>query len=147
MEYSEGKLGRIFYLRFDNEEAIYDALSDFIKEKSIKAGIIHFIGALKNTECVSGPKKTEVPPEPHWHSLPEAHEVMGVATIAWTNTGPKIHVHTAFGKGKEAFVGCIRGQSDVFLVIEAIVFEIDGVTALRREDKKLGINKLMFEKE
>ena len=144
MEYKEGTLGRVFFLRFDNDEVIYEAVTRFVKEKNIKAGVIHFIGALKNTECVSGPKKTEVPPEPHWHSLHEAHEVMGVATIAWSEDVPKIHMHTAFGKGKDAFVGCIRGESDVFLVIEAIVMEIQGIDAIRAEDKELKINRLTF---
>jgi predicted DNA-binding protein with PD1-like motif len=144
MEFSEGKIGRVFYLRFDNNEVIYDALTKFVAEKNIRTGMIHFIGALKETECVSGPKKTAVPPEPFWHSLPEAHEVMGVATIAWDDKKPRIHMHTAFGKGKDAFVGCIRGKSNVFLVIEAIVIEIQGITAVRCEDKALGINKLVF---
>ncbi|MBN1492772.1 MAG: DUF296 domain-containing protein [Candidatus Omnitrophica bacterium] len=144
MEYREGTIGRIFYVRFDNNETIYSALTEFVKEKDIHSGMIHFIGALQNTECVSGPKKTAIPPEPFWHALPEAHEVMGVATIAWDDKDPKIHLHTAFGKGKDAFVGCIRGQSNVFLVIEAIIFEIKGINAVRSEDKELKINKLSF---
>jgi predicted DNA-binding protein with PD1-like motif len=86
-----------------------------------------------------GPEKDEFPPTPVWKKLEESHEVVGVGTIFWLEETPKIHFHGAFGKKDMVKVGCLRENSETFLVLEAVVVEIDGVTARRELDPVSGM--------
>jgi predicted DNA-binding protein with PD1-like motif len=42
----------------------------------------------------------------------------------------------------KSLTGCVRGKSKVFLVIEAVVFELKGVKALKDIDPSTGLNLL-----
>ena len=46
------------------------------------------------------------------------------------------------GKKKRVLTGCVRKDSKVFLVIEAIVFELKGVKATKEIDPATGLNLL-----
>jgi len=46
------------------------------------------------------------------------------------------------GKKTKTLIGCIRKKSEVFLVIEAVVFELKGVKATKGIDPKTGLNLL-----
>jgi len=144
MEYKQGAVGRVFYVRFDHDENIHQSLTAFIKEQDIRSGVVHCIGALKDIECVAGPEVTEVPPKPHWKKIPSSREVVAIATIAWSGDEPSIHLHAAMGNKDEVTVGCIRGISDVFLLIEATIIEFTGIDAVRNDDPMLGIKKVCF---
>lgn len=67
---------------------------------------------------------------------------MGIGTIFTNKSGPHIHVHTAMGKKNKTLTGCVRKDSKVFLVIEAIVFELKGIKASKDIDPKTGLNLL-----
>ena len=51
-------------------------------------------------------------------------------------------IHTAMGKKAKTLTGCVRKASKVFLVVEAVVFELKGVSATKSIDPKTGINLL-----
>jgi predicted DNA-binding protein with PD1-like motif len=42
----------------------------------------------------------------------------------------------------KTLTGCVRGKSEVFLVIEAVIFELKGVRATKMIDAKTGLNLL-----
>ena len=67
---------------------------------------------------------------------------MGIGTIFSNSKGPQIHIHGAMGKKLKALTGCVRDKSEVFLVIEAVVFELRGIKATKSPDPVLGINLL-----
>ena len=46
------------------------------------------------------------------------------------------------GKKTKTLTGCIRKDSKVFLVIEAVVFELRGVKAAKEIDPGTGLNLL-----
>jgi predicted DNA-binding protein with PD1-like motif len=46
------------------------------------------------------------------------------------------------GKKLKTLTGCVRKRSKVFLVIEAVVFELKGVKATKEIDPKTGLNLL-----
>ena len=48
-------------------------------------------------------------------------------------------------KKKKVFTGCIRKDSKVFLVIEAVVFELKGVKATKDIDPSTGLNLLQVQ--
>jgi hypothetical protein len=56
MEYEEGKTGRIFVLRFDHGDDFVSLIHSFVKEKQIKIGYLHVIGAFLASDIVTGPK-------------------------------------------------------------------------------------------
>jgi uncharacterized protein len=142
MKYTSGTVGRVFVLRFDNNDAVLDALTDFVKKERLKAATVIFLGALKKGKLVTGPKKPVVPPEPNWVDFDGGWEAMGIGTIFTNAQGPQIHIHSAMGKKRKTLTGCLRKDSRVFLVIEAVVFELKGVKAAKGLDPATGLNLL-----
>ena len=147
MEYEQVKLGRTFILKFSHSEDLLTELKNFIKEKQVKAGTIQLLGALKNAGVVVGPKKDELPVTPIEKKIYRAHEIVGIGTIFWEESEPKIHIHTATGHDKDVLVTCIRKETEVFIVIEAIVQEYTHTTAKRQPDKQTGMTLLTFDNQ
>jgi len=142
MKYTKGTIGRVFILKFDDRDMFLKELDRFAKREKIKAASIIFLGALKKGSLVTGPRKPVIPPKPNKVSFKDGWEVLGIGTIFTNNLGPQIHIHGAIGKGKKTLTGCIRGASRVFLVVEAVVFELKGVRAAKSIDPKTGLNLL-----
>jgi uncharacterized protein len=142
MQYTKGSIGRVFLAKFDNDDILIDKLSELAKREKIKAATMVFIGALNKGDLVTGPKKPVIPPEPNKLKFNDGWEVMGIGTIFTNKKGPQIHIHSAMGKKKSVLVGCVRGKTRVFLVIEAIIFELRGVKAGKDIDPKTGLNLL-----
>ena len=94
---------------------------------------------MREGRIVVGPETDEFPPKPVWKTLGESHEVAGLGTIFWQNDEPKIHFHGAFGKKDMVKVGCLREKSETFLVLEAVIIEMDGITAKRELDPVSGM--------
>ena len=158
MRYTKGSIGRIFLLKFEDDDIVLNELDKFARHEKLKAATFIFLGALKKGHIVTGPKKLVIPPEPNWKKFKDGWEVMGVGTI-FTNEkglpctggaregrrlvqGPQIHIHTSMGKKDKVITGCVRKDSKVFLVIEAVVFELKGVKATKAIDLRTGLNLL-----
>ncbi len=147
MEIQEGKIGRLIVARFDDKEDLLQCITKVLKEKNIKSGMILFIGALRKTEVVVGPKETIVPPDPMWHSFDDTKEVAGIGTIFQMDGEPKIHIHSTMGRGEKAILGCIRKDSEIFLTIEAVIIEFLDLNIERKFDDAVGFARLIFGKE
>lgn len=142
MEYSKGNIGRIFLLKFEDDDIVLKELDKFARHEHLKAATFIFLGALKKGDIVTGPKKPVIPPEPNWKKFKDGWEVMGIGTIFTNKIGPQIHIHTSMGKKEKVLTGCVRKDSKVFLVIEAIVFELKGIKATKDLDPQTGLNLL-----
>jgi len=142
MKYSKGEIGRIFVLKFEDDDIILKEIDKFARKERIKAAAFVFLGALKKGDIVTGPKKPVIPPVPNWTKFKDGWEAMGTGTIFTNKKGPQIHIHTAMGKKDKVITGCVRKDSKVFLVIEALVFELKGVNATKDIDPKTGLNLL-----
>ena len=97
---------------------------------------------MKKGDLVTGPKKPLIPPEPNKVAFKDGWEVMGIGTIFTNKSAPQIHIHGSMGKKQKTLIGCVRGKSKVFLVIEAVVFELKGVKAAKSIDPRTGLNLL-----
>jgi uncharacterized protein len=137
MQYSEGSLGRVFVLRMDHGEDLIESLQKFLQEKKIESCTALFMGALRDGRAVTGPKLPVVPPTPHYEAFESAWEVFGMATIYPSNEGPKLHIHSAMGRGRQSILGCIRDKAEVYLIVEAVLFEICGLAAERAWDENM----------
>ena len=142
MKYQVGEIGRVIVARFEDKEDVLKNIADIAKKENIRSAVFYLIGGLRQGRVVVGPEKEELPPKPVWKDIKESHEVLGIGTIFWQEDDPKIHFHGAFGKKDMIKVGCLRETSETFLVIEAIIIEIEGVTARRELDQASGLTLL-----
>lgn len=129
-------------LKFDDDDILLEKLKSFIKKERVKSATIIFLGALKKGNLVTGPKKPVIPPKPNKVVFKDGWEVMGIGSIFTNKLGPQIHIHAAMGKNRKTLTGCVRDNSRVFLVLEAIVFELKGVKATKSIDPQTGLNLL-----
>jgi len=142
MEYTKGKIGRVFLIKFSDKDIFVKEIERFAKKEKINAATMVFLGALRDGDLVTGPKKAVIPPEPNWVKFKDGWEVFGIGTIFTNKNGPQIHIHGSLGKKKDVFTGCVRKDSRVFLVIEAVVFELKDVKACKDIDLSTGLNLL-----
>ena len=73
----------------------------------------------------------------------EVYDVTGAGDTVigtfWKGDEPVIHLHGALGREKETYTGCIRKDSLVYLVVEAVITEILGIEARKALDEKTGL--------
>ncbi|HIJ05952.1 MAG: hypothetical protein XD88_0791 [Methanocalculus sp. 52_23] len=138
MQYSEGTVGRVFFLRFDDGEDLIESARSFVQEQQISHGVISFLGALHSAGLVTGPEEAVIPPVPHKEQIEGGWECLGTATIYPGEDGPSLHLHAAAGRGRDAVCGCLRTDCRVYLVVEAVIWEALGIEGRRLHDPRIG---------
>ncbi|HMK50139.1 MAG TPA: PPC domain-containing DNA-binding protein [Thermodesulfovibrionales bacterium] len=139
MKYRVGKTGRVVVARLEDKDDIIDSVVQIAKKENIRGGLLYLVGGIRQGRIVVGPEQETMPPVPVWKEIDESHEVVGFGTIFWQGDEPKIHLHGAFGKKDKVKVGCLRGNSETFLVLEVIIIEIEGIDAKRELDPVSGM--------
>ena len=145
MKYQIGKPGRMIVAKFDDNDDVLGNLVSIAKKENIRAGVFYLVGGMRAGKIVVGPETEELPPKPVWKELGESHEVLGIGTIFWHQDEPKLHFHGAFGKKDMVKVGCLREKSETFLILEAIIIEMEGINATREIDPEIGMALLKLE--
>ncbi|MEW6326317.1 MAG: DUF296 domain-containing protein [Thermodesulfobacteriota bacterium] len=146
MEYKEGRTGRVFTIRFSDGDDPLEGIKKVAIEKEIRVAWFFLLGGLRQAGVVTGPEKPAIPPTPVWKEFTgDAKEIVGLGSILWNDREPLIHLHTAMGRGDETVVGCIRRDARTFLVIEALIMEIEGLDARRKFDEKSGMFSASFD--
>jgi uncharacterized protein len=140
MQYTEGQIGRVFVVRIDDGEDMLLSLRQFILDKNIQAGSIHFLGALMSGRMVTGPEEPVIPPIPHFVMFEGGWEVFGIGTIYPGEGGPHIHYHGSVGRSGHALTGCLREKAITYLIVEAVIMEFTGLTARREFDEKMQLH-------
>ena len=108
-----------------------ESLQMFLEEMGIESCTALFLGAMLDGRAVTGPKRPEVPPSPNFEAYEGAWEVFGMATVYPSADGPRLHIHSGLGRGRDALLGCIRDKARVYLVVEMVLLEICGLEAER----------------
>lgn len=134
MQYRVGRPGRVVVVRFGEGDDVLAGLAECCKKEQIRAASFGVVGGIRGGRYVVGPETEEMPPIPVWRHLTESHEAVGFGTIFWQEDEPKIHFHGAFGKHDSVKAGCLRENSETFLVLEAVITEILEVDAIRELD-------------
>ena len=145
MEYATGRTGRIIAARLFEGEDLYESIEQLAKKEKIKSAAVLITGGFRKARVVVGPKREKPKIVGNFKNFAGPGEVLGVGTIYCDSDGPKLHIHTAIGKGSQIVVGCPRGGAKTFLVLEVTIIEIKGVKAARKLDKNSGVNLLRFE--
>lgn len=142
MEYAVGKTGRVIAARFFEGEDLYESIEQIAAKEQIKCATVLITGGFRKADVVVGPKQEKPKIEPEHKDFTGPGEVLGVGTIYCDDTGPKLHLHAAMGKGGKNLVGCPRGGAKTFLIIEVTIIEIEGIEAARKLDPETGWNLL-----
>ena len=144
MEYAVGNTGRIIAARLFEGENLYDSIHEIAKKEKIKSAAVLITGGFRQADVVVGPKQEKPKIVGNFKKFDGPGEVLGVGTIYCDSEGPKLHIHTAIGKGGRNLVGCPRGGAAIFLVLEVTIIEINGIKAGRKFDPQTGLNLLRF---
>lgn len=144
MDYSQGKMGRIFVARIDHEEDLLKALEDLAVKEKITSAFFFLLGAVSDAKLVKGPKEKSIPPETVWERFDDARELLGAGNIFRESGKPKIHLHAAAGSNSGLALGCFREQTRVFMVAEVVIFEVEGIEAGRVRDPVIGFSPIRF---
>ncbi len=139
MKYQTGETGRVVVARFEDGEDILGGLVSIAKNEDLRAAVVYLVGGMRGGRFVVGPEKDEMPPVPMWREFSESHEIVGLGTIFWQGSEPKVHFHGAYGKRDSVKMGCLRERSETFLVLEAIILELKGIKAVREVDPASGL--------
>jgi predicted DNA-binding protein with PD1-like motif len=140
MKYQVGQQGRVIVVRFEDGEAILEGLQEIAKKEEIRAAVLFVLGGIKKGRFVVGPQRDdEMPPKPLWREIDESNEVVATGTIFWQGEEPKVHMHCAFGKRDAVKMGCLRADTETFLVLEVVIMEIKGINAVRELDPASGL--------
>ena len=145
MQYKVGKMGRVIAARLFEGEDIYQAIQSIAEKEGIKCACVLITGGFRVADVVVGPKTEKPRIVGDFKKFLGPGEVLGVGTIYCDDEGPKLHIHTAIGKGQQTLVGCPRGGAKTFLVLEVTIIEIDGIRASRKLDESTGVNLLQFQ--
>jgi len=145
MEYAVGKPGRVIAARLFEGEDLYESIEKIAKKENIKSAAVLITGGFRKADVVVGPKQEKPKIVGNFKNFAGPGEVLGVGTIYCDEKGPKMHIHSAIGKGNEVVVGCPRGGAKIFLILEVTIIEIAGINAARKLDKGSGLNLLTFE--
>lgn len=145
MEYSIGKTGRVITARLFEGEELYESVEKIATAENIKCAAVFITGGFRKAAVVVGPKAEKPKIVGNLKDFDGPGEVLGVGTIYCDDEGPKMHIHTAIGKGDQTVVGCPRGGARIFLVLEVTIIEIEGVKASREFDKNTGLKLLRFD--
>lgn len=147
MEYQAGTAGRIFYVRLDDGEDLHEGIKDLVTRENIRCAWFHIFGGLRSAGVVIGPREPVMPPDPVWQDVKDAREVIGTGTVFWDVDQPLIHLHAAMGHHGETLTGCVRKDSNVYLVIELMLVEVVGIDITRPWFDKGGFNRPTFSSE
>lgn len=147
MQYSEGRVGRIFALRLEEGEIINDTIEAFAKQQGLKRAMVLYLGgAAHGSRVVVGPDaKRQDAIVPLIHTLTGPQEVLALGTIFPNEAGePVLHMHAAAGREGGATVGCTRAGMSTWLVGEVVILEFLENLGQRRKDPETGFHLLKF---
>jgi predicted DNA-binding protein with PD1-like motif len=144
LKYSEGKIGRVFVIRLEDDDELPVCIEKFAAEHRISVGQVILLGGIGSGEIVSGPRRNkELPVDPIVIPLDGVHEVVGVGILAPDKNGKaSLHIHAALGRAGKTITGCLRTGVKTWLVGEVILYEILGADVTRLLDKRSGFDLL-----
>jgi predicted DNA-binding protein with PD1-like motif len=145
MLYTEGKIGRVFVIRLEDDDVLPSCIEQFAVKHNIKVGQAILVGGIESGNLVVGPRKnTEMPPDPMLLPIDGVHEVVGVGVLAPDKNGrPVLHMHAALGRSGKTTTGCVRMGVKTWLVGEVVLYEILGADVARLPDKKTGFELMV----
>jgi predicted DNA-binding protein with PD1-like motif len=147
MKVTEGRLGRVFVIRFEDGDELPECIERFAEEKGVTTGHVILVGGIGSGRVVVGPENAEErPPQPMLLPISGVSEVAGVGVLAPDQNGePVLHIHAALGRSGQTMTGCLRYGVTTWLLAEAILYEITGAQVRRVMTEEVGFKVLEVE--
>lgn len=142
MQYTQGKLGRVFLARLQDGESIYEAVEAIARREDIHGAAVLAVGGIRSGKVVTGPVHPTGKVVPHFEEFDDARELVGVGTLFPQDGQPVLHFHAGMGRRDTAMVGCPRAGMAVYLVLEVVIIELLGMDASRELDPEFGVHLL-----
>ena len=142
MDYTQGRLGRVFVARLEDGESVYDAVTEIAGKEGIASAAVLAVGGMRRGRVVTGPETPAGKVVPHIEEFDDARELIGIGTLFQQDGAPALHFHAGIGRGNSALVGCPRVEMSVYLVLEVVIIEMLDVNAERALDEASGLNLL-----
>lgn len=142
MDYTEGRLGRVFVARLEDGESVYEVVEEIARREKISSAAVLAVGGMRKGKVVTGPQSPTGKVVPHYEEFDDARELVGVGTVFPSDGKPTLHFHAGIGREDTALVGCPRAGMSVYLVLEVVIIEMVGLNAERALDEASGLNLL-----
>jgi len=144
MDYQTGTIGRTLMIRLDDGDDLLENLKKIVIQEKITTAWFQILGGVRRAGVVTGPRKPVIPPEPVWQDVEDVREAIGSGSIFMDGEEPRIHLHAALGHHGETITACVRRHTKVYLTLEIILFELNGIKAGRPWYETGGFNRLTF---
>ena len=145
MKYATASLGRSLVIRLEDGDVVHECIEEAARAEGIQRGAVILLGgAAGGSRLVVGPEDGAAHPVvPMQRALHDVHEMVGAGTLFPDEAGrPVLHLHASFGRDTAVTTGCIRNGVRTWAIGEAVVIELVGSTATRREDQSTGFELL-----
>jgi len=145
MKYTEGRLGRVFALRLEQGERMPEVLEQFAADQGLQSAFALMVGGFdEGSRLVVGPADGRARPvQPMLTTVPGVCEIAAVGLLFPDDTGRvTLHMHAACGREQQTVTGCIRAGVVTWQVLELLVVEILGLSAVRLPDAATGFKLL-----
>jgi predicted DNA-binding protein with PD1-like motif len=145
MRYSEAKPGRVFVIRLEDGEILHEEIEQLAVKEKITAAAVTIVGGIdQGSKLVVGPKDGRADKiEPMEAIVDNVYEAAGTGTLFPDEDGnPILHLHLAAARGDNVIGGCVRRGVKTWQVLEVIVMELTGSSAIRKFDSKTGFKLL-----
>jgi predicted DNA-binding protein with PD1-like motif len=146
MKYSLATQGRVFVLRLEDGDVVHEVIEAFAMEQGVgAASMIILGGADTGSILTTGPLQDRATPiVAQTKVLESVHEVTGTGTLFPDESGtPVLHLHMALGRGGATLTGCVRNGVRVWHIMEVVLYELLGSSAVRRNDPVTGFDLLV----
>jgi len=145
MDYQTGNIGRVLTIRFDHEEDVLSGLRQIALHEQIRSAWFQILGGIRQARVVTGPREPVMPPDPVWLDMDDVREVVGTGSLYMDGGEPRIHLHAAMGHHGHTLTACLRRDVMTYLVLEVLLFEIQGMELSRPWDEERGFYRLCFD--
>ena len=147
MEYRQGSIGRVFVLKISHKDDVMESIYEVVRKEKIDSGYLFLLGAMRSGSMVTGPKDLNLPPISIWeHIKEEPVEVHATGSIfrKEKDKEPLVHIHATLGNKNKVSIGCLRENTETFIVVEVLILEISGIDCIKTFDESLNANLLKF---
>jgi hypothetical protein len=146
MKYQVGRLGRAFIIQLEHGDDVMAELVRLAEQEDINTAVLMLIGALRSGGMVLGPEECLVPPRGIEQFFDDGRELIAIGTILRNEEGnPSLHIHGSAGRSGSVLTGCLRRDLQAYLLVEAVMLELDEISVRRIADPNLQVKVLDWE--
>ena len=121
MQVHEGQVGRVFALKLEPGDHLIADLARLAADRGIRTALVLVLGATTDARMVLGVRsQADRPPEFDRLVSAEHRELIGVGSVTSRDGKPKVHLHVATGRDRQALIAHIEEAEtpgmEVFLV-------------------------------